>query len=358
MIKFRCVKCNQKLGVPDEWSGKRIRCSRCSEPNQVPRPQPSAETTHVSITPSAPVAGDEGTQDIGAMNLLDVQGKDLPRSDDLGDPILSQEHIPISEYRMAGRVEDTSFRRLSLPKGVLLIPFSVLTSLICAVAAALLWAYLSSILGWRLNGLAVLVAASAGFGLVAVQRKQHFGIGLVSVCIGLVGIVCGKYFVSRWTLMPQFQKTMQQGLDILDSQTIPPRQMSRMVNEPDIVYDSVCMQLSKEGHYSHEIAIQIVKQNRQGTIPTADSAEIASAQERIQAAIKEWPDPNKVDAIRTYYYPLQREMVEQALESKAGKALTKTAAFLRSFSLFDLIWLPMSIWVAFRIGAVTEGIPA
>lgn len=39
MIKFRCPSCNQKLGVPDEYAGKRVRCTRCKEATQVPQPE-------------------------------------------------------------------------------------------------------------------------------------------------------------------------------------------------------------------------------------------------------------------------------------------------------------------------------
>ena len=36
MIKFRCGHCGQKLGVPDEFSGRRVRCTNCDEPSMVP----------------------------------------------------------------------------------------------------------------------------------------------------------------------------------------------------------------------------------------------------------------------------------------------------------------------------------
>jgi hypothetical protein len=37
MIKYRCPNCQQKLGVPDEYEGRRIRCSKCAQPSVVPR---------------------------------------------------------------------------------------------------------------------------------------------------------------------------------------------------------------------------------------------------------------------------------------------------------------------------------
>ncbi len=36
LIKFRCGHCGRKLGVPDEYSGRRVRCTQCNEACQVP----------------------------------------------------------------------------------------------------------------------------------------------------------------------------------------------------------------------------------------------------------------------------------------------------------------------------------
>lgn len=54
MIKFRCPHCKQKLGVPDEYASRRVRCSKCSEPLTVPAQQESpAEQPAKSPPPQA-----------------------------------------------------------------------------------------------------------------------------------------------------------------------------------------------------------------------------------------------------------------------------------------------------------------
>jgi len=47
MVKFRCGQCGQKIGVPEAYAGKRVRCPRCQQPARVPHeaeadPQPLA----------------------------------------------------------------------------------------------------------------------------------------------------------------------------------------------------------------------------------------------------------------------------------------------------------------------------
>ena len=41
MLKFRCGHCNQKMGVPEEYAGKRVRCPRCKNAASVPLPSAS-----------------------------------------------------------------------------------------------------------------------------------------------------------------------------------------------------------------------------------------------------------------------------------------------------------------------------
>lgn len=36
MIKFHCPHCNQKIGLDDNYAGKRVRCAKCKQPLQVP----------------------------------------------------------------------------------------------------------------------------------------------------------------------------------------------------------------------------------------------------------------------------------------------------------------------------------
>jgi hypothetical protein len=40
MIKFHCEHCDKKLGVPDNYAGKRVRCSQCKNTIVVPHPEP------------------------------------------------------------------------------------------------------------------------------------------------------------------------------------------------------------------------------------------------------------------------------------------------------------------------------
>lgn len=40
MIKFRCKNCTQKIGVKDEYAGRRIKCPKCGQAVRIPVPKP------------------------------------------------------------------------------------------------------------------------------------------------------------------------------------------------------------------------------------------------------------------------------------------------------------------------------
>ena len=54
MLKFRCAQCNQKIGVPEEYAGKRVRCPRCKNAAEVPLPSEIAPA--IQQTAAAPPA--------------------------------------------------------------------------------------------------------------------------------------------------------------------------------------------------------------------------------------------------------------------------------------------------------------
>ena len=54
MLKFRCGQCNQKIGVPEAYAGRLVRCPRCSQPARVPQPDQVGEAGASSAPVDAP----------------------------------------------------------------------------------------------------------------------------------------------------------------------------------------------------------------------------------------------------------------------------------------------------------------
>jgi hypothetical protein len=76
MIKVRCPHCDQKLGMPDNYTGHRVRCSKCGQPFVVPAVQNSATTSAATVkTPSANARPQSISQSANAASAVQAAGK-------------------------------------------------------------------------------------------------------------------------------------------------------------------------------------------------------------------------------------------------------------------------------------------
>jgi hypothetical protein len=266
MIKFRCGHCNQKLGVPDEWGGKRIRCNHCKESCLVPlsqtRPQSQPETAPEADPATVLIQMDLPQEEGGdgfPSHLLDFQsGKVVPREDWPPAPIVPRDAIQVS-VRRAELAESRPRWGLSVAaKGTLQIPLAVVVSLGCTLAAAFVWGKVASTVQFRLNILAILVAGAAGLGLVAVLRRQHVGIGIMAAIIGMVGVFSGKWFIGQWLVMPAFQEAVNARIDLMNSLPMSKTGMSDFLDDPEVVQDCICLQLSDNGQITPETAEKLI----------------------------------------------------------------------------------------------------
>lgn len=355
MIKFRCGHCNQKLGVPDDWAGKRIRCNRCKESCEVPHPQIELQSVSQSApaSPATNLSMPEGELDGGGLSsdLLSLDaGTTLPR-EERHAPIRPKAKVPVPEYRISRDDEEQGpSRTMAMAKGLGKIPVSIGLAFACAIGVAAVWGGVAVATGFSFNYFAIGVACAAAWGLVVLQEDRNIGLGLLGAFIGLVGIFCGKYFVAKWAVMPHLQKFVNEQVDEMDSQNLSREERNELIKDPDEVYQVVCMQLAQDGQFSHKTALEIVVMKITDNIPAELSDEVIAAQDKIDLAMEEWDDTKKMEALRMQHGPLQRALAEKFLDSKVGSALTMTAAFIGSFSLFDLLWFPMALWSAFKIG--------
>src|SRR5579871_894333 len=57
MLKFRCKECDQKIGVPEEWAGRNVRCPRCRHAVPVPNVIDAVVNVAPAVVPKARKAG-------------------------------------------------------------------------------------------------------------------------------------------------------------------------------------------------------------------------------------------------------------------------------------------------------------
>lgn len=90
-IKFRCPKCNQKIGLSLEYAGKKVRCAKCQSPLKVPTPSTQIQPAKKQDPTAVLRAGNE--QPLDDNGLFD----DLPDMEQLS---LAEENAPSLEQQI------------------------------------------------------------------------------------------------------------------------------------------------------------------------------------------------------------------------------------------------------------------
>ena len=171
MIKFRCGHCDQKLGVPDEWAGKRIRCNRCKESCAVPHPQIDLQPVSqpAPTSPSTDLSMPEGELDGGGFSsdFLDLAtGQQIENRAELKETLRPPREKAALEPVRSGRGtgQDVGVRAGVL-KGTPRILLAIGMGLAFTLIAGVLWTGIAAITRFQLFFLVVGVGWAAGFGM-------------------------------------------------------------------------------------------------------------------------------------------------------------------------------------------------
>lgn len=391
MIKFRCPSCDQKLGVPDEYAGKRVRCSKCSQACQVPAAAaPESPQTVKPVNVPAPAAAavrqpasapaiqrqsqaalrpqpapvppppadvdpnpDVDDNPFGNLDLDSLTGG--PDSEALAAARQARHKQHAKSVRGSTRSSGPSAGAVSAAGGLALgagkIPLSLAASLGFMIGVCIIWTVIAYITGWIFVYFAVAVAAAGAYGLVMFTEKRNAGLGLLAIGMALVGILIGKGMIARWVVMsddntgPAFAELSQ-------------TEKNDLLQDAIIVYDIGVMDLQAQGQFDEAVARQLISDNVEEE-PDAYGSDGSSEQmaddtpvyetehAAVTAHIEKWTEPEKLEAFNRHYDTYQSLLLTLIKESAVGFAV----AFILAFSFWDLLIIPFSLITAWKIGS-------
>lgn len=257
MIKFRCPHCQQKLGVPEAYAGRRIRCNKCSEPSVVPpsgvsQVPVSKEVTHQANQAVRNVAagGGAGASQTTAHqtstaaltsqgSYASVKRQPKPASEPNGldelevvdavqdDDAARREAIRLavqnrrratqkpprekgggrSESKSSGRQKSDRLSLLEMVPDFLRVPLGIVLGFVASGLTVLLWVICSRTTSNALCFMAVFVPIAAAFVFRGLVTERGFLIGVLCVIIGGLSIAGGKAAIAHFVVIPFFQET-------------------------------------------------------------------------------------------------------------------------------------------------------
>ena len=400
IIKFRCPGCNQKIGVTKDYAGKRVRCSRCKSPLRVPEIR-AVESTKLesAVTGESDntsednaaydnIFDDQVTQELlaaeaGASEIETLQLKpETPR-----EPSDWNSGLDPRNNLQSFNTEAIKDESSGLAKSLCKIPLAIGTSIGFTVGAAILWTIIASVFGLNwLHFLCVPVAGAAGYGLVLFTENRNLGLGLLAVLIGLFGIFCGKVFLAKWVILPQMENPFVLAGEEYDKSTLQEEQVQERLEDPKCLFRAVCFQLVEYGEFDREFAEKVVQANYDGRAPIGEAKQVQEGMRKVENTLGSWDHEQKRQAIiaqferdKQMFKDFGKELLVAAADAnedelpeefrnaarethelfEGTRSIQQTKigfafAFVGSFSFLDLLFIPMGMWCAYKIGAGKE----
>lgn len=395
MIKFHCPQCSQKLGVPDEYAGKRVRCSKCSQACHVPAaaeaqapqiPQ-AAALAAVPMKPSAP-AQQTAKPAIPRQAVAPAPPQlETVQTCEAGNPFAGLQFDdggPKNEALAAARQErykqsaKISRSKSSAPKssgpgrfsgvatGAGKIPLSIAASFGFMLGVCILWTVVAVFTGLNFFIFPWLVAAAGASGLVMFTEKRNVGLGLLSIAMALFGILMGKVMIAKWVIMS----------DDISFAELSQDEKNDLMEDPVLVYDMGAMDLWAQGQFDETVAKSLIMENvgeesddfgdedldlesnespaltetAESSSDTVSSPEYAAQHDAVCSHIEKWTPQERQQAFEQQYDKYQSCISSWFIISPIGFAL----ALLFAFSIWDLAIIPASLVTAYKIGVGSD----
>ena len=377
MIKFRCPHCQQKLGVPDEYAGRQIRCNKCSKPSTVPKPvsPQSVQSPEIADVPApVNVPDDEAAR----QEAIRLAAKDRSRSSQKPS---RQKHDKSSGDRASSRQQSGRLTLQEMIPDFLRLPLGVVFGFVASGLVVLIWTMCSRTTANALCFMALFVPVAAAYVLRLLIIERGVLAGLLCVVIGGLSIAGGKAAIAHFVVIPYFQ-------DIANEEVLT--KLESILADPDLKYPSsesikpftrdgdfmtcaglVC--LVEEGQAdpikARSWAVHIMlHSNKLSLLDLFDSAtggpgaaqippipnltaEDEAVMEKVWVRLTQWSDEEKELQMARTYYPAVSKMTQQAkiLDTFKDKRLTYQLAFLNTLGLFDLVWIFLGLGMGYAV---------
>lgn len=378
MIKFRCSSCQQKLGVPDEYAGRRVKCNKCGQPCTVthpvvleevpPKPEPVDEPDGMDIFSG--LEGLEESQDDARQEAIRMAGKD--RSAKAGGCDTGSKKEKRSKAS-GGSSQRTPIADM-LPD-VLRLPVALAASLIVAGAMIGIWIVAAKSAGDPLCFVALFVPSAAGLTLRKLTVNHTLFLALLGLVIGIAGILGGKLAIAKHVVIPyELKKANEEFLIDLDAtladeklQYGQPRNTATLVMGNDFTFYAAIISLVDEGLAdpvkARKSAITSLRSSNQSNAfvfltegagnyepPENEEVDMAIVSQAASRAFQ-WKFEKLGPRYTKKYQPAINKLIQQAEALRMLEDPEKVFQYglLKSLGLFDLVWIMLGMAIGFVI---------
>lgn len=343
MIKFHCANCDKKIGVPEQYAGRAVRCPQCQQPAQVPvlEPEPEVElipiqeTTYQDPQDQQPANDNIWTDDLlqptapSTNNSYNNYSDDQTADGQSFDPVAPSNHRPLSEP------EETPFEKLKINFGV---PLALAAGFGAAILCGMLWAMIVKATDWEFGWMAIILGALVGLTMRICTFNRNTIIGVLAALFAVMGILSGKFFIAKWYIMPMLEQEIY----------------TNIVEDDDMMFGIACSHLANKGEFTQQFADQLrdyhyhdffaqpnYRPNQQNLTPE-EEFQLQEAEAYVIELVDSWPDDEREQIVR--------QTASENLGEAGGflKNLGMVFCFIAAFSFYDILWILLAIYNSYK----------
>ncbi len=391
VIKFRCGQCDQKIAIPAKYAGRRVKCPGCKAAVTAPAAGGGQMAESFSGSATANVGGSfsqlselEQQPDAFASELaaftqdaLKPLGGDRLDVGDLEDQAKEQLRKKAQkEARKKARaihpeVKKTIFDAMTQGPGKLGIALALgLAMGAGAVAAwfAVAWAMGPSFL-WLTNPLVMLFVPLGAVGVVLPLKNRNPFLGLICLGLGVVIVFSGKVLIGKYIMMPRVREMVQEQIDH-NYRTMRSKDLVWQASDRDEMFAPIALEMVELGYYdkatawkmislhtdlmiAEQAAAAIEEGEMEGEVPEVEIPPMYQKDydltiEMLDEAMTEWLPEERAKVMRIHQKEIAMKYSDDMLgDNPAGD----TVSVVSALSCFDILFIPLSLICAFKIGA-------
>lgn len=354
MIKFKCGQCGQKLGVPEKYAGKAVRCTGCKEPVRVPELESEPEPVLEPITddgmdsydvdepfptddsPLSAMAGLSGPAD-GMQELMPAPEASSPSGiscPNCGAEVGPQAVICIqcgNNLKSGGGTKTKVSKEKSGGGGIGINGRAIVAFMVGGIVAGIggfIW-FIIAMFGFELGILAWGIGGLTGLTVAAIYNRYSTVAGIGAAVITMGGLLLGKgliyLLITGLTMLP----------DALDNMG------ETLMDDPAWFEMSYSEHMQSERLFDPELQAKIDALPEGEFYDDALYEEIeAAAHERVASLTEE-----ERQAFKDEMFSFEDEEISEGFAE-----LEDLDAWSAAFSLWDLLWFPLALGTAFSVG--------
>ena len=127
-------------------------------------------------------------------------------------------------------------------------------------------------------------------------------------------------------------------------------QIEELLADPDKMFVVACLELADQGEFNEEVAWKVAAMHGGRELPAENKEEFESTEKQAVEMLDSWSDDQKRDVARKQSGKILRRIGQMMKKSKIGLFI----AFIGTFSFWDLVWFPLALWTAYKIGSGRE----